>query len=321
MEANHNFASFVGIDVSKQHWDAHQLPSGQARRFSADDNGLEQLRQWLLPYGKSLIVIEASGGYEQRLAADLIDAGYDVSLNNPRQVRDFARGFGQLAKTDRLDARILALFAQHVQPRLSEKMPEKQADLEALVIRRRQLVLMKSTEQARLHQARKGPARKSIGHMLDQLREQIRQIDQDIAQLIEDQDDWRQRAARLNSVPGIGQVTSRTLVAELPELGQLNRQEIAALVGVAPLNRDSGQFRGRRTIWGGRASVRAVLYMATLTARKHNPVIRQFAQRLEKAGKPFKVIAIACMRKLLVILNTMFRENTEWKPKILPLTS
>ena len=275
--------TFVGIDVSKDCWDVHLLPPGQVLRLPANDAGLEQLRAALQPHGRCHIVVEASGGYEQRLAAELIDAGHNVARVNPRQVRDFARSLGRLAKNDRVDARVLALFAERIQPRATEKKSQNQAELEALVARRRQLVEMKTMEQNRLHQGRARGVSKSVGHMLDQLRQQIREIDAQIARLIEDHDDWNQRATRLASVPGVGEVTSRTLVAELPELGKLNRQEIASLVGLAPFDRDSGRFRGRRTIWGGRANVRAALYMAAVTARRLNPIIRPFAERLEKA--------------------------------------
>jgi transposase len=309
-------STFVGIDVSKKHWDVCLLPAGKNCKFVSDEDGLSRLRELLESCKPCLIVIEASGGYEQRLAVELMEAGHEVARVNPRQTRDFARSMGRLAKTDPIDARSLALFAEKIQPRRSEKPTEKQSELDALLTRRRQLVQMKASEQTRLHQVRMAEVRKSVSHMLDQLREQIRLVDTDIARLIEDNDDWRQRAERLEGVPGIGEVTSRTLVAELPELGRLNRQQIASLVGVAPLNRDSGQFRGRRMIWGGRAGVRSVLYMATLSACKHNPVIRSFANRLTQAGKPFKVMITACMRKLLIILNTMMRNGTTWNPQI-----
>ena len=312
------FDTFVGIDVAKHRWDVHVLPAGTKLSCSADAAGLEQLLAALKPQGSCLIVVEASGGYEQRLAADLLDAGHSVARVNPRQVRDFARSLGRLAKTDAIDAQVLALFAQKVQPRPGEKQPENQAELQALVTRRRQLVQMKAAEQVRLHQARVKLTRKSISRMLDGLRAEIDEIDVEIARLIEDDGDWSQRAARLTSVPGIGPQTSRTLVAELPELGKLNRQQIASLVGLAPFNRDSGQFRGTRSIWGGRAHVRSALYMAALTARRCNPIIRAFAERLQRQGKRFKVVITACMRKLLVILNTMLRNQADWNPKLLP---
>lgn len=310
--------TFVGIDVSKDHWDVHLLPSGQAFRLQADEAGLQRLREVLHAHGCCQVIVEASGGYEERLAAELIDAGHHVARVNPRQVRDFARGLGLLAKNDRIDARVLALFMQKVQPRRSEKKPEKQAQLADLVGRRRQLVQMKTAEQNRLGQAQR-QVRKSISRMLDQLRAEIRELDAELARLIDEDDDLSEQVARLMSVPGVGPVVSRTLAAELPEMGKLNRQAISALVGVAPFDRDSGRFRGRRTIWGGRASVRAALYMASVSARRCNPVIRAFAERLQKSGKPFKVVITACMRKLLVILNTIVRNQTVWNAKTLPI--
>jgi transposase len=308
--------TFVGIDVSKHRWDVHLLPSSESRKFDADDKGLDQLRKLLAAQGHCHVVLEATGGYEKRLAAELIEAGHLVSRVNPRQVRDFARSLGRLAKTDRIDAIVLAQYAHCVQPRPCEKLPEKQAELEELVTRRRQLVQMRAAESTRLQQISKGPARKSVSHMLDQLREQIAVIDAEIALLIEDDEDWHERAQRLATAPGVGPVTSRTLVAGLPELGKLNRTAISALVGLAPFNRDSGKLRGRRTIWGGRADIRAVLYMATLSACRCNPVIRRFANRLKQAGKPFKVMMVACMRKFLTILNTMLRTGTDWTPRL-----
>jgi transposase len=314
MEAS---TTFVGIDVSKKFWDVCLLPSGETAKLPADGTGLDRLRELLQSNGRCMVVVEATGGYEQRLVAELIDAGYDVARVNPAQVRNFARALGQLAKTDRIDARVLALYGDKVHPRLCQKLPENQAELDALVARRRQLVQMKTSEQNRLHQSQVRKVRKSVSHMLDQLREQIDEVDTEIAELIEDNDDWNARVQQLTTVPGVGPVTSRTIVAELPELGDLNRQAISALVGVAPINCDSGQSRGRRRISGGRATVRTALYMAALTARKHNPVIRCFAERLQKTGKPFKVVLTACMRKLLVILNTMVRNNTTWNPTLL----
>lgn len=308
--------TFVGIDVAKHRWDVHLLPTGESRKFDATDEGLQQLRNLLAKHGRCHIVLEASGGYEKRLAAELIEAGHWVSRVNPRQTRDFARSLGRLAKTDCIDAAVLAQYAQCVQPRPCEQLPEKQPELEAWVTRRRQLVQMRTAEKVRLHQLHKGPARKSVSHMLDELCEQIDLVDAEIAQLIEDDDDWRGRAQRLGTAPGIGQVASRTLVAELPELGKLDRCAISALVGVAPFNRDSGQFRGRRSIWGGRADVRAILYMATLSARRCNPVIRRFGERLKQAGKPFKVVMVACMRKFLTILNAMLRNGTDWNSQL-----
>jgi transposase len=307
--------TWVGIDVAKSRWDACLLPTDEELSVASDQAGRDKLLKRLENCGPCLIVLEASGGYERRLAAELIAAGHLVARVNPRQVREFARSLGVLAKTDRIDARMLALFAQKVEPRPCEKLPEKQQDLQALVVRRRQLVAMKAGEQTRLHQAAGGSVRKSVSHMLDTLRDEIDEIDTEIAELIEDHEDWNQRSQCLASVPGVGPVTTRVLVAELPELGKLNHQKIAALVGVAPFNRDSGQYRGKRSIWGGRASVRSALYMATLSACRFNPIIRSFAERLKRAGKPGKVVLVACMRKLLVILNAMLRNKTTWMPR------
>lgn len=321
MEADSSVRSFVGIDVAKKHWDVHILPAGASLRVAADEAGLAQLLEVLPSHGPCHVVVEASGGFERRLAGQLLSAGHTVSRVNPRQVRDFARGVGRLAKTDRIDAAILARFCEQVRPRPWEKQPENRLLIEELVGRRRQLVQMAAVEKTRLHQAPEGPVRKSVSGVLDHLRKQIDELDADLARLIQDDDDWSERVRRLATVPGVGPATSRTLVAELPELGKLDRQAIAALVGVAPLNRDSGEFRGRRMIWGGRAGVRAALYMATLTARTYNPIIKAFSARLEAAGKPFKLVMTACMRKLLVILNTMLRNEADWNPELLPQNS
>jgi transposase len=270
--------------------------------------------------GVCFIVLEATGGLEQRLAGELIDAGHHVAIVNPRQVRDFARGTGKIAKTDRIDALVLARFAQQVQPRLTEKASEKQLELAALVTRRRQLQALAVAETNRRETARTADARKSIDKHLLWLRKEVARIDAAIARLIASDETWRGQVERLKSVPGVGPATSATLVAELPELGRLNRREISALAGLAPYNHDSGRLRGKRSIWGGRLSVRSALYMAALTARRCNPIIRAFALRLEQAGKPFKVILTACMRKLLTILNVLIKNHQSWSPKIRPLT-
>lgn len=316
-----SFDTFVGIDVSKARWDVHLLPIRRRLTLTADADGLQQLLQQLAPLGRCLVVVEASGGFEKRLAADLLEAGHQVARVNPRQVRDFARGEGRLAKTDRIDAEVLAIFGQKNAPRPLEKKPENQGQMEELITRRRQLIQMQTMEKNRLHQVARGPVRQSISRMLDQLRAQIDAIDDELAELIQDNDDWSQRAQQLASVPGVGKVTSRTLLVELPELGKLNRQQIASLAGLAPFNHDSGPHRGKRSIWGGRAGVRTALYMATLTARKCNPLIRTFAQRLANKGKPFKVLITACMRKLLVILNTLLRDGSYWNPSQIHLPS
>ena len=251
---------------------------------------------------------------ERQLVAALLEAGWTVSVVNPRQVRDFAKALGRLAKTDRIDAQTLALFAQCVQPRPTQKTPEKQQELDALVTRRRQLVSLRSMEKMRRPQAVHKTACRSIDKLLKVLDGQIAALDKAIARLIDADDDWRAKRDLIESVPGVGPTTSATLVAELPELGRLNRQEIASLAGLAPFNHDSGKFRGQRRIRGGRAPLRTTLYMAALSAKRCNDTLRSFAQRLHKAGKPFKVVITACMRKLLTILNTLVRNGTPWTP-------
>jgi transposase len=308
--------SFVGIDVSKAAWDVPVRPQGRSFCVPANDLGLSQLREQLGALGPCLIVLEATGGLERRLVAELLDAGLRVAVVNPRQVRDFARALGRLAKTDRIDADTLALFAEKVQPRTTEKHPEKQAELEALVTRRRQLVGLRSRERNRQQQATAKAARRSIEKLLKVLDHEIAAFDKAIAQLIESHDDWRATSQLLQTAPGVGPTTSATLVAELPELGRLNRQEIAALAGLAPFNHDSGKFRGQRHLRGGRSALRSGLYMAALTAKRSNATLRRFAERLEQAGKPFKVVITACMRKLLTILNLMVRNQTPWMSQL-----
>jgi transposase len=315
--AQNSSVSFVGIDVSKSKFDVVILPEGTRWTCTYDSEGIDQLLAQL-PKHDCIVVLEATGGYERRLAAELIDAGRQTAIVNPRQVRDFARGIGVLAKNDRIDARVLATYAQHAKLRLVEKRSEKQQELTALVVRRRQLVALQNAESNRLEQTTVKLAAKSIRHVLDLLRKELKKLDAEIARLIEADDDWRNKAELLQSVPGVGPGTSASLVAELPELGKLNRQQIASLVGLAPFSRDSGQFRGQRSIWGGRGAVRSALYMAAFNAKRCNPVIRAFAERLQQAGKRAKVILTACMRKLLVILNTMVRNQATWKTTVVP---
>lgn len=307
--------SFVGVDVSKSKFDVMILPEGTHLTCPYDREGIDELLAQL-PKHDCIVVLESTGGYERRLAGELVEAGYRTAIVNPRQVRDFARGIGVLAKNDRTDARVLAIYAQHVQLRFFDKPSEKQQELTALVVRRRQLVALQNAESNRLEQTTVKLAAKSIRHVLDLLRKELKKLDAEIARLIQADDDWRNKAELLQSVPGVGPGTSASLVAELPELGKLNRQQIASLVGLAPFCRDSGQFRGQRSIWGGRGSVRTALYMAAFNAKRCNPVIRDFANRLQQAGKRSKVILTACMRKLLVILNTMVRNQATWKTTV-----
>jgi len=306
-------AAFVGIDVSKDKLDVCMLPGGECLQFGNDPKGLAKLVAHLKSLPACLSVIEATGGYERAALLAVQDANLAIALVNPRQTRDFAKALGQYAKTDRLDAAVLAEFAQRVQPTPQAKIPEKRRQLEALVTRRRQLVEQRSAEECRFQQATDKFIAKSVRHMLQTIDRQTDAIEKRIAELLESDDDWRAKLQVVQSAPGVGPVTGAALVAELPELGKLNRQQIAALAGVAPYPCDSGLARGKRSVWGGRKKLRSVLYMAALTARRCNPVIKAFARRLAIAGKSFKVIQVACIRKLLVILNSMVKTKSTWR--------
>ncbi len=304
-------ARFIGIDVSKQWLDVATLPERETRRFSNDGAGQEQLGAWLIQLAPELIVMEATGGFETRVATALAAEGLALAVVNPRHVRDFARAFGILAKTDRIDASVLAAFAEKVHPPVRPLPDEDRRELIDLVDRRRQLVTMRAEEKTRLSQAT-ASARQDIKEHIEWLDERLRRLDIDLTAKLRSSSLWKAKEELLISVPGVGRVTVFTLLARLPELGALNRRAIAALTGVAPFARDSGQHRGRRMIWGGRADVRSVLYMAAVTAARINPVIKSFYLRLKQAGKPAKVALTACMRKLLTILNTMLRTNQSW---------
>jgi transposase len=310
------FKSFVGIDIAKRTFDAHVLPERTSLKQQNDSKGRQQLREKLPPPGECLIVVEATGCYERALVAELVDAGHQVAVVNPRQARDFAKACGKLAKTDRIDAAVLARFGQAVELRTEAKIPEKQLELQDLVARRRQLVELRTAEMNRKENVISKFVRKSLQESVDALNKQIQRFEKRIAALVQSDDEWKQKLEIVQSTPGIGPNTSATLIADVPELGQLNRRKISALVGLAPFNCDSGEFRGRRAIRGGRASVRCSLYMAALSARRFNPVIKAFADRLAALGKKPKVIITACMRKLLVILNTMVKNKTHWNPEI-----
>jgi transposase len=308
--------TWVGIDVAKATLDLHLLPSGQRHSLANNSTGHQQLRNVLPDPPGCLIVLEATGGYECQLVAELLDAGYHVAVVNPKRVRDFARALGLVAKTDRLDARVLAQFAEKVQPQSAVKVPEKQAEIQQLVARRRQLIDLRTMESNRLETTRAKAAKASIQAVLKLLERQINSLEAAIKKLVESDEDWRQKTRLVQSVPGLGGVTATTLIADVPELGQLNRQQISSLVGLAPFNRDSGKHQGKRSIGGGRKSVRSVLYMAALTARRCNPVIKAFAERLTQHGKPFKVVLTACMRKLLVIVNALLKTGQPWNPQL-----
>jgi len=304
---------FVGIDVSKHQLDIAIRPSLDVFGLPNDESGWTQLLDRLQPLDVERIVLEATGGYEAPLAALLHGAALPVVVINPRQARDFARATGELAKTDRIDAAILALFAERIQPALRPVPDESTLELQALVTRRRQLSEMLVSERHRLARARKSVMR-DIERHVRWLEQRLEDVDDDLNKAIQTSPLWRAREDLLRSIPGIGPVISRTLLAELPELGSLSNREIAKLVGLAPLACDSGTMRGRRAIWGGRASVRSALYMAALVASRRNPVIRSFYQGLISNGKPPKLALIACARKLLVISNTMLKNNSAWAP-------
>lgn len=302
---------FVGIDVAKAELVVALGPSRDLLAVPNDESGIRQVLEHLQAASPALIVLEATGGYETAAVAALAAAGLPVVVANPRQVRAFAKAMGILAKTDNIDAHVLALFAERVRPPIRPLPDEALRMLDALLTRRRQLIEMLVAERNRLAHALP-PVEKSLKQQIRWLERRLADVDSDMDQAIQQSPVWRAKEDLLRSVPGVGPVVSRTLLADLPELGALNRKQIAALVGVAPLAKDSGTLRGKRMVWGGRAPVRAVLYMGALIASRHNPVIRDFYQRLVAAGKPKKVALTACMRKLLVILNTMVRNNTRW---------
>ena len=306
---------FVGIDVSKDRLDIAFLPSGEVWSVSHDSNGLDQLLQRLRSEAPELIVLEATGGLERTAVALLGAAQMPVVVINPRQVRDLAKATGQLAKTDAIDAMILALFGQRVRPEIRPLSSESTQALEALTTRRRQILDMLVAENNRLRLA-SGAIAKNLKTHIHFLEKQLTDVDHQLDTAIKKSSIWRTRDKLLQSVPGVGPVLSRTLLGELPELGQLSHSQIAKLVGVAPLNRDSGRYRGRRMIWGGRASVRKALYMATFSATQWNPVIKHYYQRLRAAGKAHKVALVACMRKLLIILNSIVRSGEPWNPEL-----
>jgi len=310
-----DFACVIGIDVAKAKLDVANGQDSPIQQFDNDASGHQQLLKTLPKQKTCLVVLEATGQYEKHIVMELVNAGHLVSVVNPRQVLDFAKAIGILAKTDKIDARVISHFGQLVRPRTVAQTHEKQDELDQLVTRRRQLIATRTAEMNRQSMATSKVVRKSVQQHVDHLKKDIRKIDVEITRLVKSDEEWNGKSELLQSAPGVGPVTASTLIAELPELGKISRQKISSLVGIAPFNRDSGQFRGRRMIFGGRRTVRSVLYMAALTARRHNPVIRAFADRLEAQGKLPKVIIVACMRKLLVILNTMVKTNTSWNPQ------
>lgn len=305
-------ACWIGVDVSKARLDVFISRQEQSLGFANTAEGIEQLAQCLLQAEPTLIVMEATGGLERALVARLMLAQLPLVVVNPRQVRAFAKALGRLAKTDLLDARVLAMFAEAVRP-----TPRPLADEAALALadqlsRRRQLVEMLVMEKNRLKQAADAQVRKDIKEHVQWLQQRLSASESGLRQTVESSEAWQAKRDLLAGVQGVGEITALTLIGSLPELGQLNRKQIAGLVGVAPYNRDSGTLRGKRAIWGGRAEVRAMLYMATLSAVRFNSALRAFHQRLRAAGKAKKVALVACMRKLLTILNAMLRDRRPW---------
>jgi transposase len=314
----------IGIDVAKAELVVATRPKGERWTVANDERGIRTLVERLARDRPELIVLEATGGYELLCVGALAAAGLPVVVANPRQVRDFARATGQLAKTDRIDADLLALFAERVRPAVRALADEDAQELDALLTRRRQLLEMLQAERNRLGQVfgrGKRPIKKSLKAHITYLERELRVTDTELGERIRQSPAWRERDDLLQSVPGVGRVLSFTLLADLPELGRLSRREIAKLVGVAPLARDSGTLRGRRFVQGGRAPVRAVLYMGALVATKRNAVIRAFYQRLLAAGKPKKLALVACMRKLLTILNCIVRTGQPWRTDLVLTTA
>jgi len=304
---------FVGVDVCKATLDVRIEPHRELAQFGNDAQGIEALCARLSPIKPTLIVMEATGGLEVAVAVELGARGLPVVVVNPRQVRDFAKATGQLAKTDRLDAAVLCAFARAIRPAVRAPKDDLIRELDDRVTRRRQLVEMRVQEALRAHTASKTQL-KSVKAHIAWLDKRIAEIESDLGKRLRDSELWRAKEDILLTIPGVGEITSRSMLSGCPELGTLNRHEIAKLIGVAPLNSDSGTMRGQRHIWGGRAAVRSVLYMATISAMRCNAKIKAFAIRLKAAGKPPKVVIVACMRKLLTIMNTMIKNATPWTP-------
>jgi transposase len=306
-----NSEAYVGVDVSKDQLDVNLLPSNERKQFSNDDAGINTLIKLLQRIDPALIVFESTGGFEMPAVSSLIENQLPVVVVNPRQVRDFAKATGRLAKTDSIDANTIARFARDIRPQVRPLKDEHTQLISALNARRRQIVDMLVAEKNRLYTAPK-PNKKNIQNHIQWLERSLEDINKDIDKTIKNSPTWRENDKILQSFKGVGPVVSATLLCDLPELGTLNRKKIATLVGVAPLNCDSGQFRGRRRIKGGRANVRRKLYMAAVASLRHNPIIKDFYDRLVDAGKPPKLALTACMRKILTILNAMMKNRTYW---------
>lgn len=303
---------FAGIDVSKGTLDIAFRPEGKSMTVDNDDDGIKELVHHMKQGKPALIVFEATGGLETLAASTLAAKGFVIAVVNPRQVRDFAKATGRLAKTDAIDAEVIAHFAEVIKPEARPLKDEDEQELSELIVRRTQVIQMLVAEKNRLSRTSRKRIRKELKEHIAWLERRLKKTNKDIETAIKESPAWRVKDDLLRSVPGVGKVLSMSLMAKMPELGKLNRREVAALVGVAPLNRDSGMFRGSRHVWGGRADVRTALYMATLSAVRYNPVISAFYMQLRERGKKPKVALTACMRKLIVMLNAMLKNNEPW---------
>jgi transposase len=306
---------WVGIDVCQKYLDVYVRPIGKLFQVTNDKVGISKLVQTLAEIQPELIILEATGGMEINAAIKLTKAKLAVAVINPRQARDFAKATGQLAKTDAIDARVLAHFADAIRPEVRQMSDESSRQLEDLVQRRRQLSEMITAEKNR-RRGKINSVQSNIDEHIEWLEKQLKEIESQIKEAIALDDNWQQKMKLLTSVPGIGEVVAVTLISSLPELGKISHKSISYLVGVAPLNKDSGKFRGKRKIWGGRAKIRCVLYMATLVAVRFNPPIKAFYERLLQKGKLKKVALTACMHKLLIFLNAMMNKNQVWQPQV-----
>jgi transposase len=308
----HDGKCYIGIDVSKAILDVYILPFKKYMQFKNDSKGIQKLTEKLKTFSQDSIVMEATGGYEKPVAQSLQKVGFSVSVVNPRYIRDFAKALGKLAKTDRIDAEVIALYAEKMQPKANVMDNENQQKLAALNARRRQIIDMIIMEKNRLDKV-SDELKKSIQRIIKALEKELQTINEALEKSIQNDASYAQKNTLLKSIKGVGSVVAAGIIADLPELGNVSTKQISALAGLAPYNRDSGTLRGKRTIWGGRASVRSTLYMATLVATRHNAQIKSFYERLCNAGKQKKVAITACMHKLLIIMNAMIKHNESWR--------
>jgi transposase len=313
--SKNEYKDYVGIDVCKRYLDVCIRSSGEYFRAENNAGGFQVIQERLAGYLPCLLIVESTGGYEVDMVRTLQKEGLSVSVINPRQARDFAKALGRLAKTDKIDAGVLAHFGEAVKPAAKEISSDDQESLGALAQRRRQLVDMLTVEKNRLSRAH-GSVSKPIKKSIEFLNKQLKDVEKQLAEHVKSDEEWSRKAEVLESIRGVGQVIAVTLIADLPELGKVSHKEIAALAGLAPLNRDSGFMQGKRSIWGGRATVRTALYMGALVAVRFNPILKAFYEKLCQAGKQKKVALIACARKLLTIMNSMIKNNTKWQQKL-----